>query len=86
MRNAQDLKQLIADVAHAQHARDRLIHGEEYPHERGQPCTPAQLALLEHAVGGPLPPSLLAFMQLHNGCDKFGGDAKVLAAEDYGSA
>lgn len=80
------LHDLIADLAEAFRQRDRLVFDEEYPHELGRPCSRSQLAMLERILGKPLPPSYRAFLELHDGWDKFVGGAKLLAIEDHGAA
>jgi SMI1 / KNR4 family (SUKH-1) len=80
------LQQLIGDLAEAQRTRDRLVFDEEYPHELGTPSSPQQLATFERILGKPLPPSYRAFLELHNGWNKFSGGAKLLGSEDHGSA
>jgi SMI1 / KNR4 family (SUKH-1) len=80
------LEKLIPALSEALRKRDRLVLDEEYPHELGEPCTPAQLDALERIVGKPLPPSYRAFMTRHNGWNRLVGDAKILAVQDYGSA
>jgi len=80
------LQKLIDDLAEAMRQRDRLLFDEEYPHELGKPSSPKQIATLERILGKPMPPSYRAFLELHNGWNKFDGGAKLLAVEDQGSA
>jgi hypothetical protein len=81
-----ELEKLIGDLADAMRERDSLLFDEEYPHTLGKPASAKQLAALESRLGAPLPPSYRAFLELHNGWEKFTGGAKLLATEDHEAA
>jgi hypothetical protein len=84
MDSKDDLRSLVATISEALRERDRLVFDEEIPHELGSPCSRDQIRALEKRFRAPLPPSYRAFLELHNGWDKFQGGAKLLAVEDHG--
>lgn len=79
------LQELINELADAQREYDQLAFDEEFPHDLGEPCSLPQIARLEAILGAPLPPSYRAFLELHNGWERFDGEARLLAVEDQES-
>ena len=84
-RHTARLRKLIPEIQAAFAESDRLMFDEEMPHELGPRCSAAQLKTLEKKLGGTIPPSYRAFLELHNGWENLAGDAKILAVEDHGS-
>lgn len=82
LKKTSPLPELIAQLAEALRAYDRLAFDEEYDHPLGKPCSDRQLATLEKRLGKPLPPSYREFLKLHNGWGELSGDAKLLSVED----
>ena len=77
------LQKLIAELIEAKREYYRLAFDTESKQKLGPPCSPAQIAKLERILGKPVPPSYRAFLELHNGWEKFDGDTKLLAVEDH---
>jgi len=85
MTDPDELDDLVIRLQQAMKEFDQLLFDEEYKHDLGAPCTKTELAELERRVGRALPSTYFEFMARHNGWEKFDGDAKVLAVEDFGS-
>ena len=50
--------------------------------ELGPPATEGELVQLEQLLGGPIPESYRAFLELHNGWKNFSGDAHIISIAD----
>src|SRR4051794_39748104 len=77
------LEKLIKELIGAKREYYRLAFDKEPSFRLGQPASTRQLAQLESRLGKPLPPSYAAFLELHNGWEKFDGLTNILAVEDY---
>ncbi len=77
------LQELISRLVKAKAEYTRLAFDKEECFQLGKPCSAAQLVKLADILGKPLPPSYAAFLELHNGWDRFDGLTKLLAVEDY---
>jgi hypothetical protein len=78
------LESLIRELHDAKREYDRLAFDEERPRTLGPPVGAIQIATLELRLGCAIPPSYLAFLELHDGWDEFSGGSKLLAVADHG--
>ena len=78
-----ELKKLIDELIQSRRELNQLLFDEDgTPDLLGEPCSPRQLAELQRVLAKPLPPSYRAFLEIHNGWDKFSGANKILSVED----